>query len=174
MDAQKATSFYIQHASFRVKAMKKQEGPIELIGMLKKYRLMNMRQLHILFNWAKTWHQIVCWLLCFTCFDKKNRDCNEWLIIKFPDRMALPFVFLLKNLHYKVTKSPSVYRCLTKWLDYSGNNDTLVVISVSLTEVKWAESLRRTLKEACCCTVCLFRILVHYLTVITRAKDLLL
>ena len=29
------------------------------------YSLMNMRQLHILFNWAKTWHVIVCWFLCF-------------------------------------------------------------------------------------------------------------
>ena len=25
-----------------------------------------MRQLHILFNWAKTWHVIVCWCLCFS------------------------------------------------------------------------------------------------------------
>ena len=30
-----------------------------------KYSLMNMRQLHILFNSAKTWHVIVCWFLCF-------------------------------------------------------------------------------------------------------------
>ena len=29
------------------------------------YSLMNMRQLHILFNSAKTWHVIVCWFLCF-------------------------------------------------------------------------------------------------------------
>ena len=27
--------------------------------------LMNMRQLHIIFNSAKTWHVIVCWFLCF-------------------------------------------------------------------------------------------------------------
>ena len=26
---------------------------------------MNMRQLHILFDSAKTWHVIVCWFLCF-------------------------------------------------------------------------------------------------------------
>ena len=26
---------------------------------------MNMRQFHILFNSAKTWHVIVCWFLCF-------------------------------------------------------------------------------------------------------------
>ena len=26
---------------------------------------MNKRQLHILFNSAKTWHVIVCWFLCF-------------------------------------------------------------------------------------------------------------
>ena len=31
----------------------------------KSYSLMNMRQLHILFNSAKTWHVIVCWFLCF-------------------------------------------------------------------------------------------------------------
>ena len=31
-----------------------------------KYSLMNMRQLHILFNSAKTWRVIVCWFLCFT------------------------------------------------------------------------------------------------------------
>ena len=30
-----------------------------------EYSLMNMRQLHILFNLAKTWHVIVCWFLCF-------------------------------------------------------------------------------------------------------------
>ena len=30
-----------------------------------KYSLINMRQLHILFNSAKTWHVIVCWFLCF-------------------------------------------------------------------------------------------------------------
>ena len=29
------------------------------------YSLMNMRQLHILFDSAKTWHVIVCWFLCF-------------------------------------------------------------------------------------------------------------
>ena len=29
-----------------------------------KYSLMNMRQPHILFNSAKTWHVIVCWFLC--------------------------------------------------------------------------------------------------------------
>ena len=29
------------------------------------YSLMNMRQLHILFNSAKTWHVVVCWFLCF-------------------------------------------------------------------------------------------------------------
>ena len=29
------------------------------------YSWMNMRQLHILFNSAKTWHVIVCWFLCF-------------------------------------------------------------------------------------------------------------
>ena len=32
----------------------------------KEYSLMNMRQLHILFNSAKTWHVIVCWFLCFS------------------------------------------------------------------------------------------------------------
>ena len=31
----------------------------------KLYSLMNMRQLHILFNSAKTCHVIVCWFLCF-------------------------------------------------------------------------------------------------------------
>ena len=31
----------------------------------KSYSLMNIRQLHILFNLAKTWHVIVCWFLCF-------------------------------------------------------------------------------------------------------------
>ena len=34
--------------------------------MAQCYSLMNMRQLHILFNSAKTWHVIVCWFLCFT------------------------------------------------------------------------------------------------------------
>ena len=29
------------------------------------YSLMNLGQLHILFNSAKTWHVIVCWFLCF-------------------------------------------------------------------------------------------------------------
>ena len=29
------------------------------------YSKMNMRQLHISFNSAKTWHVIVCWFLCF-------------------------------------------------------------------------------------------------------------
>ena len=29
------------------------------------YSLINMRQLHILFNSAKTWLVIVCWFLCF-------------------------------------------------------------------------------------------------------------
>jgi hypothetical protein len=29
------------------------------------YSWINMMQLHILFNQAKIWHQIVCWLLCF-------------------------------------------------------------------------------------------------------------
>ena len=32
---------------------------------LNFYSFMNMRQLHILFNSAKTWHVIVCWFLCF-------------------------------------------------------------------------------------------------------------
>ena len=30
-----------------------------------EYSWMNIRQLHILFNSAKTWHVIVCWFLCF-------------------------------------------------------------------------------------------------------------
>ena len=30
-----------------------------------QYSLMNMRQLHILFNSAKTWTVVVCWFLCF-------------------------------------------------------------------------------------------------------------
>ena len=45
--------------------------------------LMNMRELHILLNSAKTWHVIVCWFLCFSpnlpeliikffCFDVQN------------------------------------------------------------------------------------------------------
>ena len=34
--------------------------------MVFSYSLMNMRQLHILFNSAKTWHEIVCWFLCFS------------------------------------------------------------------------------------------------------------
>ena len=34
----------------------------------KCYSLMNMRQLQILFNWARTWHRIVCWFLCFYHF----------------------------------------------------------------------------------------------------------
>ena len=29
------------------------------------YSLIDMRQLHIVFNSAKTWHVIVCWFLCF-------------------------------------------------------------------------------------------------------------
>ena len=29
------------------------------------YSLMNMRQLHILLNSAKTWHVLGCWFLCF-------------------------------------------------------------------------------------------------------------
>ena len=29
------------------------------------YSLMDMRQLHILFNSAKTWHVLGCWFLCF-------------------------------------------------------------------------------------------------------------
>ena len=29
---------------------------------------MNMKQLHSLFNSAKTWNVIVCWFLCFTLF----------------------------------------------------------------------------------------------------------
>ena len=32
---------------------------------MSMYSLMNMRQLHILFDSAKTWHVIVCWFLCF-------------------------------------------------------------------------------------------------------------
>ena len=32
------------------------------------YSLMNMRQIHILFNEAKTWNRIVCWFLCFYQF----------------------------------------------------------------------------------------------------------
>ena len=35
-------------------------------GTLFEYSLMNMRQLHILFNSAETWQVIVCWFLCFT------------------------------------------------------------------------------------------------------------
>ena len=30
-----------------------------------EYSWMNRRQLHIIFNSAKTWHVIVCWFLCF-------------------------------------------------------------------------------------------------------------
>ena len=64
--------------------------------------------------------------------------------------MALPFVFLSKNLRYKSPKA-SLHRCLTNWLDYSDNK---VVISFSLTEVKWAESLKNTLKEALVLFLC--------------------
>ena len=43
-----------------------------IIGFLcylsKWYSLMNMRQLHILFNEAKTWHWIVCWFLWIYLF----------------------------------------------------------------------------------------------------------
>ena len=38
---------------------------IKFIKVRPNYSLMNMRQLHILFNSAKTWHVIVCWFLCF-------------------------------------------------------------------------------------------------------------
>ena len=64
--------------------------------------------------------------------------------------MALPFVFLSKNLRHKSPKA-SLHRCLTSWLDYSDNK---VVISFSLTEVKWAESLKKTLKEALVLSLC--------------------
>ena len=35
------------------------------MDVLLSYRLMNIRQFHILFHSAKTWHLIVCWFLCF-------------------------------------------------------------------------------------------------------------
>ena len=31
------------------------------IRFAMKYSLISMRQFHIFFNWAKNWHQIVCW-----------------------------------------------------------------------------------------------------------------
>ena len=36
------------------------------IKKLYEYSLINMRQLHILFNSAKRWHVIVCWFLWFS------------------------------------------------------------------------------------------------------------
>ena len=56
-----------------------------------KYSLINMRQLQILFNYAKTWHRIVCRFQCFYqflhviiklfCFDLQNnfliRSCKN-------------------------------------------------------------------------------------------------
>ena len=42
------------------------EMAIGLFPKCKHYSLMNIRQLHILFNSDKTWHVIVCWFLCFS------------------------------------------------------------------------------------------------------------
>ena len=45
------------------------------------YSLMNMRQLHILFNWAKTWHRIVCWFLRFYRFLPVFAQCGHKIVL---------------------------------------------------------------------------------------------
>ena len=39
-----------------------------VFNLIIAYSLMNIRQLHSLFNHAKTWHGIVCWFLCIYLF----------------------------------------------------------------------------------------------------------
>jgi hypothetical protein len=46
------------------------------------YSLMNMRQLHILFNEAKTWHGIVCWFLCIYLFLPVFAWCDHKIVLQ--------------------------------------------------------------------------------------------
>ena len=46
------------------------------------YRLMYMRQLHILFNETKTWHRIVCWFLWFYLFLPVFAWCDHKIVLQ--------------------------------------------------------------------------------------------
>ena len=56
----------------------------------------------------------------------------------------MAIVFLLKESTLQSHQKP--FSFIMHWFNYSDKDEALVVISVSLTEVKWAESLMRTLK----------------------------
>ena len=47
----------------------------------KCYSLMNMRQLQILFNWAKTWHRIVCWFRWISLFLPVLAWCDHKIVL---------------------------------------------------------------------------------------------
>ena len=57
-------SIMIESTSFSVFPICKEH--LKILLHFDPYSRMNMRQLHILFNSAKTWNVIVCWFLCFT------------------------------------------------------------------------------------------------------------
>ena len=84
------------------------------------YSLMNMRQLRILFNWAKTWHRIVCWFLCISLFLPVLAWCDHkivffWSAEQFYDHIMQE---LVKTGKYIEINKQSDVKFWLNWIKY--------------------------------------------------------
>ena len=86
------------------------------------YSLMNMRQLHILFNKAKTWHRIVCWFLCIYLFLLVFARCDHKIVLfssaeQFYDHIMQKLVKTQKSANNRMSnfglKLKKIRSCLT-------------------------------------------------------------
>ena len=67
------------------------------------YSLINMRQLHISFNLAKTWYWIVRWFLCFWLFLPVFAWCDHKSVLQFKTKWTHHIlIFLLFNILHPI------------------------------------------------------------------------
>ena len=105
-------------------------GSWEQINMYACYSLMNMRQLHSLFNEAKTWHWIVCWFLCIYLFLPVFAWCAHKIVLFWSAEQFYEHIMqkLVKTGKYTEINKKSDVKFWLNWIKYGAVSYSLSCI----------------------------------------------
>ena len=105
-----------------------------------------MRQLHILFNKAKTWHRIVCWFLCIYLFLLVFAWCAHKIVLQIKTKQYYEHIMqkLVKTGKYTEINKQSHVKFWLNWRKYR-------TVSYSFSCNKWSKIILKNLifKKVC-------------------------